>query len=81
MSTCAERKDADDKKTTIRTEAKPSLGLFINDGNFMAKFYQMQGKEPPPIVAVKEEPKEEISTPRLMSTFDSEAENVKGRLR
>ena len=86
VATCAERKDVDDKKGTIKTESKPSPGLFINDGNFMAKFYHMQGKEPPVSVAtVKEETKVEISsssssTPKLMSGFDSEAGNGgKGR--
>ena len=76
VATCAERKDVEDKKgASLKSESKSCDGLFINDGNFMAKFYQMQGKEPPPTVStVKQEPKEETA-------FDLEAENAKGRRR
>ena len=55
VATCAEKKDVVDPKFAIKNEPKLLDGLFINDGNFMAKFYQMQGKEPPPTTSVKQE--------------------------
>ena len=56
IATCAEKKDV------VKTEPKPCDGLFINDGNFLAKFYQMQGKEPPPTTTTVSETSATTST-------------------
>ena len=58
VATCAEKKAAPPPPSAVPAEPQLLDGLFVNDGNFMAKFYQMQGQEPPPATALKKEPTE-----------------------